>query len=300
MAQAKLVEAKDGFKARVAPIWSEEKLAILGGYLPAFAKATKGKAPGWYALDLFAGGGLNYSETQQAEIPGSPLIALTSGPPDGPEPIEVVMAEEDDNTFAALEHRTAEYGERAQRFPEDSNRVIDEMLARLPPRAPAFAFLDPEGSELDWKTVEAIAEHKRGHSQTKIEQLILFSDMGIARLVNGYPDYVTRVFGHQRWKPVSDRRARGEITAEDARTAYVKLYAEGLKELGYKTVLDRQITKAAGQPMYFLLFASDHVAGKTIMDNRFDRVRLRIQEQMGQGQLFPTVAPPRRKRLGES
>jgi three-Cys-motif partner protein len=143
MAHARLVDAEDGFKARVAPIWTEEKLAILAGYLPAFAKATKGKAPGWYVLDLFAGGGLNYSEAQQTEIPGSPLIALEAGSPDAPEPIEVVMAEEDDNTFAALEHRTAKYGGRAQRFHDDSNRVIDQMLARLSQRAPAFAFLDP-------------------------------------------------------------------------------------------------------------------------------------------------------------
>ena len=128
--------------------------------------------------------------------------------------------------------------------------------------------------------------------------LILFSDTGISRLVNGYPDYVTRVFGHERWKPISDRRERGEITADQARTEYVKLYAEGLEGLGYQTVLDRQITKAGGQPMYFLLFASDHKAGKSIMDNRFDRVRLKVHEQMGQGQLFRNsgAAPPKATR----
>lgn len=299
MAQAKLVDAKDGFKARVAPIWTKEKLAILDGYLPAFAKTTKGRAPGWYALDLFAGGGLNYFEAQRIEIPGSPLIALEAGPSDAPQATEVVMAEADDKTFAALQHRTAGYGSRAQRFHGDSNLLIDQMLARVPNRAPTFAFLDPEGSELDWKTVEAIAEHKRGHSPNKIEQLILFSDMGISRLVSGYPDYVTRVFGHERWKSIHGRRARGEITANEARTEYVQLYAEGLRELGYETVLDRQITKAGGQPMYFLLFASDHKAGKSIMDNRFDRVRLKVQEQMGQEQLFPTVEAPRSRRLDE-
>lgn len=56
------------------------------------------------------------------------------------------------------------------------------MLERIPRRAPAFAFLDPEGSELHWSTVEAIADHKCGHAKTKIEQLILFPvDMGFVR-----------------------------------------------------------------------------------------------------------------------
>ena len=200
VAQAKLTDAQDGFKARVAPIWTEEKLNILAGYLPAFAKATS-KAPGWYALDLFAGGALNYSDTRQVEILGSPLIALEVGPPDAREALKVVMAEKDDKIFAALEHRTVKYGERAVRFHADSNRVIDQMLDLVPKRAPAFAFLDPEGSELEWETVEAIADHKRRQSQTKIEQLILFSESGMVRLGNEYPSYVTRVYGHEDWKP---------------------------------------------------------------------------------------------------
>ena len=50
------------------PSWTEEKLAIVACYLG----ATRS---GWYALDLFAGVGLNISETTGGEIPGSPLIA---------------------------------------------------------------------------------------------------------------------------------------------------------------------------------------------------------------------------------
>ena len=33
------------------------------------------------------------------------------------------------------------------------------------------------------------------------------------------------------------------------------MYAEGFKRLGYATVLDRQIKKSNGQPMYFLILA---------------------------------------------
>lgn len=67
--------------ARVAPTWTEEKLAILACYLHGFALACKSHPSGWYALDIFAGSGLNLSATTGAEIPGSALIAFEAGPP---------------------------------------------------------------------------------------------------------------------------------------------------------------------------------------------------------------------------
>ena len=203
--------------------------------------------------------------------------------------------------FAALKHRTKPYGDRALRFNADANRVVADLLAPVPRRAPAFAFLDPEGSELEWPTVEAIADHKRGQSPYKIEQLILFpTDMGFVRLAPDHPELVTRIYGHDRWKEVYERRAAGKITAEQARGEYVRLYAEGLTKLGYETVLDRQITKANGSPMYFLIFGTDNAAGEKIMDWVFDRVRIRVGEELGQATLFDIESGPRKRRLGEN
>jgi hypothetical protein len=48
------------------------------------------------------------------------------------------------------------------------------VLATLNPKAPAFAFLHTEGTQLHWKTIEALAEHKRGRGRYKVELLILF------------------------------------------------------------------------------------------------------------------------------
>ena len=81
MGQAKYETASDGHPARVAPTWTEEKLAILACYLHGFAVACKSHRRGWYALDIFAGGGLSISATTGAEIPASALIALEAGPP---------------------------------------------------------------------------------------------------------------------------------------------------------------------------------------------------------------------------
>jgi three-Cys-motif partner protein len=295
MAQARYNPAPDGFDARVAQSWTEEKLMILEAYLAAFAHACK--SAGWYSLDLFAGPGLNWSETLDQPRASSPIIALETGEPQA---IKVVAAEKHGGAFEALQKRTEKYGNRITLFNDDANHIIGEMLTPIPVAAPTFAFLDPEGSELDWQTVDAIADHKRGHSQTKIEQLVLLpTDTGFIRLIEGHPDMVTRMFGHDRWYDIYERRSAGMITADEARSEYVKLYAQGLRDLGYRTVLDRQIKQANGKPMYFLIFATDHDAGERIMDHCFDHVKIRVHEELGQIPMFDMKDAPRRKRLGD-
>ena len=296
MGQATFHLASDGHPARDAASWTEEKLMILDAYLHAFAKACK-SAGGWYGLDLFAGTGLNWSTTRDEPLPGSAVIALEAEPP---EATRVIIAEKHSGAFAALKHRIERFGDRAIPFNDDANSIVNEMLAFVPRRAPAFCFLDPEGSELAWETVEAIANHKRGHSPFKVEQLVLFpTDMGFVRAAPDHPESVTRIYGHDRWKEIFERRVADQITAEQARSEYVRLYAEGFTKLGYRTVLDRQVTKQNGAPMYFLIFATDNDAGETIMDWVFNRVRLRVAEELGQTTLFDMESGQRERRLGE-
>jgi three-Cys-motif partner protein len=294
MGQATFHTASDGYPARDAASWTEEKLMILESYLNAFAKACQ-RAGGWYSLDLFAGTALNWSTIRDAPINGSALVALEATAPPA---TKVIVAEKDGNAFEALKHRTGRYGDRAVCVNDDANRAVSDLLNHVPKRAPAFAFLDPEGSELEWDTVAVIAEHKRHLSPNKIEQLILFpTDMGFVRLAPDHPELVTRIYGHDRWKRIYDRRVADEITAEQARSEYVRLYGQGLSELGYATVLDRQIKKANGSPMYFLIFATDNTAGKKIMDWVFDQVRMRVIEELGQTTLFDIESGPRNRRL---
>ena len=286
MGEASYRTVSDGLPARDADTWTEEKLRILDCYARGFAKTTQ-KAGGWYGLDPFAGAGLNYSVAQGVEIPGSPLVLLNAG---APEATEVLLCEADPQTRQVLEQRIESHKPRGVVFPGDANSAIVDMLDRVPRQAPAFAFLDPEGSELAWETIVAVSDHKRGE-RWKVEQLILFpTDMGFVRLAPDHPDKVTNIFGHERWLEIFDARRADQITADEARGAYVRLYADGLRQLGYETVLDRQITKANGQPMYFLIFATDHDAGERIMDHCFDRVEVKLQETL----FAPTS---RRKRL---
>jgi three-Cys-motif partner protein len=306
MGKARYETASDGHPARVAPTWTEEKLAILACYLHGFAAACKSHPRGWYALDIFAGGGLSISATTRTEIPASALIALEAGPPPAR---MVVLCERSARALPALKHRVARYGDRARVFAKDANAEIGEMLALIPRDAPAFAFLDPEGSELDWDTVRAIAEHKR-KPHKKVEQLILLpTDMGFVRTLPLAKDLgeaaaakITAMFGHDRWREIYERRRTDKINAEAARTEYVRLYAQGLRELGYAHVQERQITKdaaggRAGSPMYFLIHASDHDAGERIMSHCFDKKHIRPDEQLGQEGLFHVPVARRQRRV---
>ena len=309
MAQAKYQTASDGHPARVAPTWTEEKLAILACYLHGFALACKRHPRGWYALDIFAGGGLNVSATTGAEIPGSAFIALEAGPPLAR---TVVLCERGARSLPALTARAAPYAERVRVFGRDANAEIDDMLALIARDAPAFAFLDPEGSELAWATVQAIAGHKP-KPYRKVEQLILLpTDMGFVRtlplerdLSDAAAAKITAMYGHDHWRGIYERRRAGKINAEAARTQYVQLYAQGLRDLGYEHVQERQITKEgaggrAGSPMYFLMHASDHDAGERIMAHCFDKKHIRSGEQLGQEGLFHVPVAPRRRRVSDA
>ena len=133
---------------------------------------------------------MNYSLLRSVEIPGSPLILLDAEPPPA---TKVLLCEQHDGARQALVNRCEAYGARADIHAGDANAVVHDMLTKVPRGAPAFAFLDPEGSELAWETVDAIAAHKRGQAR-KVEQLILFpTDMGFVRLAPDHPEMVTRI-----------------------------------------------------------------------------------------------------------
>jgi three-Cys-motif partner protein len=298
--------ASDGLPARLAPTWTEEKLRILHCYLGGFATACKRHPLGWYVLDIFAGAGMNISDTTKTELPGSALIALQAGPPPAR---QVILCENGAKTLPALRARTAPFADRVAIFEHDANAQISEMLALIPQRAPAFAFLDPEGAELAWATVAAVAGHQRAGAN-KVEQLILLpTDTGFVRMLSldlpldpGYAARVTSMYGNDDWQAIYDQRRAGRISAEQARHEYVLLYARGLYNLGYRHVQERQLHKegkggGAGSPMYFLLHASDHDVGEKIMGHCFDKKHLHPGEELGQISMLSVPVTARRRRV---
>lgn len=283
--------ADDGLAIRDAQEWARFKLDIIACYLPAFSEACA-TAGQHYVVDAFAGPGVNRFADGELRW-GTPLLALHTSPP-----ITRVLAVDPDPTVrAALEQRTAEFGPRALVCDGDANHdLLPLMRAHLEDWAPVLAVFDPEGTELDFATVEAVSEWRQG--KTKAELLVLLAThTGFLRMLwEDLPEWASehmdRLYGTTAWRDIYRDRRTGEISPDEATSRYVRLYADQLRGLGYEHVLDREIRMGGrgGRLGYFLLFASQHPAGKEIMEHCFDD-RFGEEEQ-------PPLFRYRRSRLG--
>lgn len=260
--------------------WTEAKLGLLERYLDAFTTATKHKSRERIYLDAFAGEGRGLSRTTGEEFESSPRIALGI----------------DDPPFTRL--RFFELGTKASRledelrrdFPDrdlrvvagDCNETIPRVLAELREAdlawAPTFAFLDPDGMELHWDTIQALADHKRG-KKYKVELWVLFNTPGLMRVlrkdINTLGPHeealATRLFGTERWTAIQALRFEDDIEPPEAREEFVNLFRWQLEQdLGYRWTHALEIKNLRGHPIYHMVFATDNEAGNRIMTDLYN------------------------------
>jgi three-Cys-motif partner protein len=199
----------------------------------------------------------------------------------------------------ALRARTAAFGERAIVRRGDCNRdLLPSMREMIDPRYPCLCLLDPEGMEVDWATIEALSTFRTG--KYKAELLLLLQVDGLGRVAPLYTvehwaePRLRRFWGPGDWRSVYERRRSGELRVDEARTEYVRLYSDGLRDLGYKRVLNREIRRRGrlGGIEYFLVFATDNKAGEDIMEWCFGNIFPR--EVQG---FLPGFEPPTSRRV---
>lgn len=249
---------------------SFEKISIFTDYIAAFVKAAQ-RAPNRIYIDAFAGDTINVLRTTGEAFSGSAEIALSVEPPF----TYAALFETDRERADGLRHLAERYpGRDVDVFEGDCNALMHHALAKAPVQAPTFAFLDPDGMELDWRTVTLLADHKRGESPYKIEMWILLSTSGLIRMLGDLRDRqdaarneqrVQRLYGASGpWERVREARRSGELTADETRQAYMFLYMDRLAGLGYAHLLARPIHNTRGE-LYVMVFATDNPAGSTIM-----------------------------------
>jgi three-Cys-motif partner protein len=144
-------------------------------------------------------------------------------------------------------------------FQQDVNKVVNEMCDQLPNQGRVslnVAFLDPEGLEIHWTTIERLARVQR------MDLIINFSTLGLARTIGkkNY-DVITRYFGTEQWKQSFSGRWK------TSRRPLIDFYLNRLRQFGYQIEINPQI----GQEMsfrnsrraevYTLIFASKHPLG---------------------------------------
>lgn len=266
--------------------WTEEKLARLEKYLPAYARIFKGRAYKYAYIDAFAGPGYRARERKHgAQIQdlwgedldergkrfaaGSAIVAMRSEPPFQ----RYIFIEHEPAALAKLEEALrAEFPERISlaRFESgDANVILKRLCDSDWAQHRAVLFLDPYGMEVQWSTMEAIARTQA------IDVWILFpAGIGVNRQLppdGNVPGWARgafdRLFGTRDWydrfyaKDATDDmfgaadRVQKVVSSDDI----VAYYGERLKTI-FPHVAPNPLVlcNSNNAPMFALFFAAAH------------------------------------------
>lgn len=276
--------------------WTRAKLEMLADYLAGFATASKGRSERIY-LDAFAGEGSGLDRLTGEKFPGSARIALDAGEGAGFTRFRYFeMGKRASDLQAQL--RSDYPGRDIKVYEGDCNVTILAALNELKALnwAPTFAFLDPDGMELAWDTLHALADHKRGYRSSastkpeyKVELWMLFPTSGIVRTLALKEEKVSdadiaranRLFGTGGWKPIHELRLAGTINAEEAREEYVNLMRWRLERvLGYRFAHPFELKNTKGSTLYHMIFATDSDAGTRIMAAIYANAAKRLPDML--------------------
>ncbi len=205
-----LLPEDDGLVMRDSQDYAKDKLTIFEGYISRFITSMRLKP--WRAInfiDLQAGPGKNIFDPSNDILLGSPLIALTTKY----QFTNYWFVELKPENFDALQQRVNEH-ERAQLVKfinDDCNVAINDIVGEIQDIDKSYvkgkwpslnlAFLDPEGLELNWDTVEKLGQ------VGGMDLIINFSTSGFTRnadqmLSKESITLLDKFFGTPEWKTV--------------------------------------------------------------------------------------------------
>lgn len=256
----------DGLLMRPSGQWAEKKLDYLKRYIEIFETSMRKKWLRRNFVDLFSGPGKCRTDGGKIFL-GSPLISLTTTYPF----TDYFFADIDKASIGALLERcrSLPFFDRIRFHQEDSNTAVTRVITEIQTldklhKSPSLnlAFLDPEGLELEWRTVAALA------SVQKMDLIIHYPVMGLKRnLANASKEeehYLDRFFGDREWRRVYKQVSDVAIVEHELLIHYKKK----LEALGYVEVKEDEETGNAppikntkGGLLYRLLFASKNPLG---------------------------------------
>jgi three-Cys-motif partner protein len=206
--EAKRLFAETGVAYPVRGSWAVMKLALIAYYIGLYSSIIKSRFEKAYYVDFFAGPGLNRIEDTNDLILGSPLLA-DRGPRADRKFDKLILVENDEQRILALRKLLPS----AHIVTNDINAEgVDEVLSTLPQNIPSLVFVDPEGLEIHWRTLERMLERW-------CDVMINFQSSGIGRTVasarnsTAYDATLDHFFGTQKWRDFQ--------TEEDLLSLYV-------------------------------------------------------------------------------
>ena len=268
-----LLPEDDGLPARVFGPWTTEKLDYIRRYIYMFETSMKGKP--WRQrsyIDLYAGTGKYRAEENGNFHLGSTLLALTTEYPF----THYYFVESDPNNLSVLKQRCQSVAHKIRFFDGDANQkvndIVNEILSVDKQKIPNqwsslnLAFLDPDGLELEWKTVETLAK------VNKMDLIIYYSQFGLnLNLKNCYQvnseTTIDKFFGDDEWRRIFEKwKLKDSITG--IHRDLIDYYKSKLHTLGYVDVVEPDTgveplmrTSKTKAPLYRLLFASKNELG---------------------------------------
>jgi three-Cys-motif partner protein len=265
--------------------WTEEKLARLGKYLPAYTKILQSRPFTYFYIDAFAGPGYRQVRRKQQAAPtlwaedpdargraftaGSAIVAMRTDPPFQ----RYVFIESDEDALQKLGAAlAADFPDRMDRVhlePGDANAVLKRYCAQWKSGYRAVLFLDPYGMEVEWSTMEAIAKTQG------IDVWILFpAGIGVNRQLGAdgnvpvwAQDAFDRLFGTRDWHGrfyakggIQDLFGGGERSTKVADASVITaFYLERLASI-FPHVAPKPLVLCNRNeaPMFALFFAAAH------------------------------------------
>jgi len=263
-----LEQIDDRLPMRSSGAWAEEKLDYLARYINGFETSMRSKWPVRNFIDLLAGPGKNKIRETSAILLGSPLIALTT-----PYPFTgyFFVDRSEENTRALNQRCTVSpIYDRVNIRTGDCNKEVDAIIRKIKPddsRSLNLAFLDPEGFELQWATIEKLASVRR------MDLIINYSQMGIERYISqafnsSKQTKVDLFFGGNEWRTIyATWQGKSELQRR-----LMDHYKAKLRDLGYTEVFRGEgvgtepliKNQEKNVPLYSLIFASKHNLGHKI------------------------------------
>lgn len=251
--------------------WTVSKLDLLSYYFRLYRRVA---GSGSY-IDAFAGTGSIRVEGEEQARPGSVSVALESKAFK-----QLFLYERPRNAKRLERFLRANFASkdvsRCTITPGDFNKTVREHLERglVPKDRPCFAFLDPNATELDWSTVEALARYKGGGDDPrvlKIELFVLFnSHQALMRLLpkTFVPSHASSPQAKTMDRVMGERAAWWDLYQRAASPgAFANRYAERISTVfGYGAVLPYLILDPTSKrPQYYMIHASDHEAAFSFM-----------------------------------
>lgn len=247
--------------------WARHKLFYIDRYCDIFNTGMKRQWATRCYIDLFAGPGKCLISPPGDEVDGSPLIALKSKTPF----THYFFNDENPAFVSALKARTSVWSPIAtlRFFCKDSNDVIAELKADLPPRSLDFCFVDPFGWEIRFESIQELTENRR------MDLAITFHTGQIKRFAHRNPTKIDQFMGLAGFA-MQLRKVLSQGLHQATRYL-LDTYGEQLRGIGYADITDRVLVEVRpGRPFYHLLFASKDSRGKDFWD--------KISEKLPSGQ----------------